>query len=335
MIVLIGLLLTGLRGQATRERRILPLRIYDAKQGGILLGIDWIANRQAARLLSASRPLRYSGLQEVARMATQHTGLLQGLHLEVDGAVARLTLARPEKRNALTLDMLHGLRQALSGLPDAARVVLLRAEGPAFSAGHDLEEMIGRPARFYDELFEVCTVTMETIHRIPQPVIAQVQGPATAAGCQLVASCDLAIASDKAWFATPGVRIGLFCTTPMVPLLRAIGRKRALEMLLTGEPITAQKAADWGLVNRVVPSGELDAAAKHLADEILRWSAETISIGKHAFYAQADLSERAAYGVARPVMADNATTADAQEGMSAFLAKRPPHWTGIHRSLEP
>jgi len=250
------------------------------------------------------------------------------VRLDIDGEVATITLANPRRRNALSLATLESLHRAFTTLPDGTRIVVLAAEGPVFSAGHDLGEMIDRPPAFYDELFGTCTETMEVIHRIPQPVIARVHGPATAAGCQLVASCDLAVASDEAWFATPGVRIGLFCTTPMVPIVRSVGRKHAMEMLLTGEPVDAQTALAWGLVNRVVPADELDGAVTDLVEKILRWSPETIAIGKRAFYAQVDLPEPAAYEVAQPIMAANAATADAQEGMGAFLEKRPPQWKG-------
>jgi enoyl-CoA hydratase/carnithine racemase len=204
----------------------------------------------------------------------------------------------------------------------------LEAAGPAFSAGHDLSEMIGRDVPFFQRLFDVCTELMETIHRLPQPVIAKVQGMATAAGCQLVAACDLAIAADSARFATPGVKIGLFCSTPMVPLSRAIGRKRALEMLLTGRPIDAATALDWGLVNRVVPAEELEDEVAIIVDDIARSSPLTVGIGKEAFYAQIELDEHRAYDLTKAVMAMNARADDAQEGMSAFLEKRPPAWRG-------
>jgi enoyl-CoA hydratase/carnithine racemase len=178
-----------------------------------------------------------------------------------EGPAARVTLNRPEKRNALSHALMSELLAALRDASADAdvRAIVIEGVGPAFSAGHDLAEMVGRDLPFYRELFDLCTELMETIHRLPQPVIAKVQGIATAAGCQLVASCDLAVAAADARFATPGVRIGLFCSTPMVPLSRAIGRKRALEMLLTGEPIDAATALAWGLVNRVVPAAELEA----------------------------------------------------------------------------
>jgi enoyl-CoA hydratase/carnithine racemase len=252
----------------------------------------------------------------------------QHLLVRRDGPAARITLNRPEKRNALSLELMRELIGALAeaSADPGARAIVVAGAGPAFSAGHDLSEMVGRDAGFYDELFEVCAELMETVHRVPQPVIARVHGVATAAGCQLVAACDLAVAAEEARFATPGVKIGLFCSTPMVPISRAIGRKRALELLFTGEPIDARTAADWGLVNRVVPAERLDEAVAELVAAIARYSPLTIGIGKEAFYAQVDRDEHGAYEHTKAVMAANAQTADAQEGMGAFLAKRPPAW---------
>jgi enoyl-CoA hydratase/carnithine racemase len=254
----------------------------------------------------------------------------QNLELRDAGSAAHIVLNRPEKRNALSLDMMEDLIAALEtiGKRSDVRAIVLAGAGPAFSAGHDLSEMVGREAQFYDRLFEVCTVMMETIHAVPQPVIAKVQGMATAAGCQLVASCDLVVASEEARFATPGVKIGLFCSTPMVPVARAVGRKRALELLLTGEPIDARTAAEWGLVNRVVASEELDSAVEAFVAAIVRSSPLTVRVGKRAFYAQVDLSEHEAYEHTKGVMAQNALAGDAQEGMCSFLEKRPPAWTG-------
>ena len=243
-----------------------------------------------------------------------------------DGDVTELTLNRPDQRNALSLSMMHDLTEAVRAAKGA--VVVIAGAGPAFSAGHDLKEMVGRDAAFYDELFTACTVLMEALHDLPQPVIARVHGVATAAGCQLVAACDLAVAEEGARFATPGVKIGLFCSTPMVPLSRAVGRKRALQLLLTGEFIDAATAADWGLVNLVVPAGDLDATVAGLARQIASASAATVGIGKAAFYDQIDLPEREAYELTRQVMAANAAIPDAQEGICAFLEKRPPTWTG-------
>lgn len=242
------------------------------------------------------------------------------------GPVTTITLDRPDRRNALSLEFMNELIAALQGLGSGTEVVILAANGPAFSAGHDLSEIVGGEPGFFTDLFDTCTVLMETIHRIPQPVIARVHGVATAAGCQLVASCDLAIAAESATFATPGVKIGLFCSTPMVPISRAIGRKRAMQMLLTGEPIDAQTAVDWGLVNAAVPPDELDRHIDDLVGKILRFSPTVIGLGKETFYSQIDLEEHAAYDVAKTVMADNAALPDAQEGMSAFLEKRAPEW---------
>jgi enoyl-CoA hydratase/carnithine racemase len=263
-------------------------------------------------------------------MAIANTGTELANLLVERGPTARITLNRPEKRNALSLELMEDLIQALQSVAadPEVRTIVVDGAGPAFSAGHDLSEMVGRDLAFYQRLFDVCTVLMETIHRVPQPVIAKVHGVATAAGCQLVAACDLAVAADDARFATPGVKIGLFCSTPMVPLSRAIGRKRALEMLLTGELIDAQKALDWGLVNLVVPEDALEDAVAELAEKIARFSPLTVAIGKEAFHAQIELDEHRAYDLTKSVMAMNALAADAQEGMCAFLEKRPPTWKG-------
>ena len=251
-----------------------------------------------------------------------------GVRLDVDDRLVTITLARPERRNALSLEMLRTVVKAFEAVPAEAGVVVLAAEGPAFSAGHDMAEMIDRPDDYYAELFATCTSMMEGIHALAQPVIARVQGVATAAGCQLVASCDLAVASTDAWFATPGVSIGLFCSTPLVPVSRAVGHKRAMQMLLTGDPVSAEMAVEWGLINQAVPPDRLDEAVKDLADKILRFPAQTIATGKNAYYAQANLPEGAAYEITEPIMASNAARDDAQEGMSAFLEKRAPSWTG-------
>ena len=262
-------------------------------------------------------------------MATTVTSF-EHLLVDAEPPAARITLNRPEKRNALSLDLMEELIEALGLLGGSAgvRVIVIEGAGPAFSAGHDLSEMVGQELGFYQRLFDICTVMMETIHRVPQPVIAKVHGVATAAGCQLVAACDLAVASEDARFATPGVRIGLFCSTPMVPVSRAVGRKRALEMLLTGDPIDARTAADWGLVNRVVAPEALDEAVSELVAAIVRSSPLTVGIGKEAFYAQVDLDEHQAYEHTKTVMSMNSLADDAQEGMCAFLEKRPPTWKG-------
>jgi enoyl-CoA hydratase/carnithine racemase len=247
-----------------------------------------------------------------------------------EAPLARITLNRPEKRNALSLALMQELIGSLEalGADRDIRAVVIEGAGTAFSAGHDLAELIGRDLGFYQRIFDVCTVLMETIHRVPQPVIAKVDGVATAAGCQLVAACDLVIASEGSRFATPGVKIGLFCSTPMVPLSRAIGRKRALEMLLTGEFVDAATARDWGLVNRVVPAEELEDAVLALVDRITQSSPLTVAIGKEAFHAQIELDEHRAYDLTKSAMVTNALAGDAQEGMCAFLEKRPPTWTG-------
>lgn len=252
------------------------------------------------------------------------------LIVSADGPVARIKLNRPERRNALSLELMQELIAALheaSGRA-ATRAIVIEGAGPAFSAGHDLSEMIDRDETFYGELFGVCTMLMETIHELPQPVIAKVHGIATAAGCQLVAACDLAVAAEGTRFATPGVKIGLFCSTPMVPVSRAVGRKRAMQLLLTGEPIDASTALGWGLVNRVVPADQLEPAVLELVEAIARSSSYTVATGKHAFYAQVDRPEHDAYEHCQVVMAENACADDAQEGMSAFLEKRQPSWQG-------
>ena len=253
-------------------------------------------------------------------------------HLTVvlHGSAAIVTLDRPAQRNALSLALMREVIECLSELERdrEARSIILAASGPAFCAGHDLREMNGLGEKANREIFGACTEMMTKIQSVPQPVIAEVQGMATAAGCQLVATCDLAIASQSATFATPGVRIGLFCSTPMVAVSRVLGRKRALEMLLTGDAIDANTAADWGLVNRVVPEGELRAATLALAERIGQASSFTLKTGKQAFYRQADLPQAEAYAYTQQVMTENALAADAREGICAFLEKRPPRWQG-------
>lgn len=249
--------------------------------------------------------------------------------LVAEGAVARITLNRPKRRNALSLALMEELDEALREVSARAgvRVIVIEGAGAAFSAGHDLSEMIGRDQAFLQELFAVCTLMMQTIHQLPHPVIAKVHGVATAAGCQLVASCDLAVASSEARFATPGVNIGLFCSTPMVALSRAVGRKPAMEMLLTGELIDAGRAREIGLVNRVVGPEALDAEVAALAIQIAAKSRLTVGIGKEAFYRQAEMSLEDAYAYAAEVMTRNMMARDAGEGIDAFLEKRAPCWT--------
>jgi enoyl-CoA hydratase/carnithine racemase len=237
----------------------------------------------------------------------------------VDG-VAVLTLNHPERRNALSREMLSQLEAALE------RVVILRANGPVFSAGHDLREVSGGDRAAHVELFALCTRVMEKLRHLPQPVIAEVHALATAAGCQLAASCDLVVASEEARFATPGVKIGLFCTTPGVALSRAVPAKKAMEMLLTGEAISAREAEAAGLVNRVVPASALHDETMALAKKIMAASAEVLAMGKRAFYQQQPLDRASAYALAEGAMVDNAALDDAREGMAAFLEKRAPRW---------
>jgi enoyl-CoA hydratase/carnithine racemase len=252
----------------------------------------------------------------------------RNLIIEGEAGLVTITMNRPEKRNALSTAMMSEMIAALReiGPQKSARAVIVA--GPAFSAGHDLEELKGRDLAFYRHEFELCAELMQTVQAIPQPVIARVHAIATAAGCQLAATCDLVLAGESARFATPGVRIGLFCSTPMVALARAIGRKRAMEMLLSGDPIDARTAAEWGLVNRVVPDADLVKETRKLAMRIVEASPLTIAIGKQAFYAQIDLDQARAYDYTKEVMSLNAMAGDAQEGMCAFLQKRQPNWTG-------
>jgi enoyl-CoA hydratase/carnithine racemase len=254
----------------------------------------------------------------------------RNLLLTTDGTSARIVLNRPEKRNALSLGLMEELIAALrhASADPATRAIVIEGAGPAFSAGHDLSEMVGADDVFLRALFDACTVLMETVHELPQPVIAKVHGIATAAGCQLVAACDLAIAADGTRFATPGVKIGLFCSTPMVPVSRAVGRKRAMQMLLTGDPIDSATALDWGLINEVAAPEDLESSVNRLVAAIARSSSYTVATGKLAFYDQVDRAESDAYAHCKVVMAENALAHDAQEGMSAFLQKREPVWRG-------
>ena len=254
----------------------------------------------------------------------------ENLRLEREGSTAVVTLNRPQRRNALSLDLMVELIGCLEeiGRDREARAVILAAAGRVFCSGHDLGEMTGRDINEYRRIFDVCTELMTKIQSIPQPVIAEVQGIATAAGCQLVATCDLAVAAEEAAFATPGVKIGLFCTTPMVALTRAVGRKRALEMLLTGEMVDARRAAEWGLVNRVVAAAELAAETRRMASKVAEASSLVVALGKQAYYTQIDLDQPKAYAYAKEVMSMNALAADAQEGIGAFLGKRAACWSG-------
>jgi enoyl-CoA hydratase/carnithine racemase len=258
------------------------------------------------------------------------------LRRETEGAVAVLTLSRPASRNSLSEALLTELIDALTSLgrDTSIRAVIIAAEGPSFCSGHDLRELIERRADpdggrgFFTMLWDLCSTMMMSVVRLPQPVIACVQGAASAAGCQLVASCDLAVAAADATFATPGVNIGLFCSSPMVALSRNVARKNALEMLLTGETVSAADALRIGLVNRVAPPGEERTDAMRLAHRIASKSAAAIRTGKQAFYAQLEMGVADAYDYATRVMVENMLDADAKEGIGAFLAKRPPQWGG-------
>ena len=253
---------------------------------------------------------------------------------ETLGSIAVLTLNRPAARNSLSEAMIAGLHAALAEIADDAtvRALVIAARGPAFCAGHDLKELTARRSdadggrAYFAGIMSACSAMMQAIVNLPKPVIASVQGVATAAGCQIVASCDLAIASDAASFATPGVDIGLFCSTPMVALSRNVPRKQAMEMLLTGEPVTAVRAREIGLVNKVVPPGAERDAAIALAETVALKSAHTVKLGKAAFYRQADMGLADAYRYAAEVMTENMMTHDAEEGICAFIEKRAPTW---------
>ncbi|MCK1628387.1 enoyl-CoA hydratase [Bradyrhizobium sp. 160] len=253
---------------------------------------------------------------------------------EIVGSIAILTLNRPEARNSLSEAMIGHLHASVNAIAEDKRIrgAVIAANAPAFCAGHDLKELSGRRAdpdrgrAYFAQIMTACSAMMQAIVRLPKPVVAAVQGVATAAGCQLVASCDLAIASDAASFATPGVDIGLFCSTPMVALSRNVPRKQAMEMLLTGEPISATRAREIGLINRVVPAGTERDAAIALANQVALKSAYTVKLGKEAFYRQAEMSLADAYRYAAEVMTENMMARDAEEGIGAFIEKRTPTW---------
>ena len=251
-------------------------------------------------------------------------------HLDIDssGRITTITLNRQEKRNALSLDVMRELTDAFRAVGSGeAEGVIVAANGPVFSAGHNFGDLAGATMEEARHLFEVCIEMMDAIQAMPQPVVAKVHALATAAGCQLVASCDLAVAADTASFAIPGGKGGYFCHTPLVAVARNIGRKRALEMAMTGDPIDAATAAAWGLINRAVPADELDAATLDLVTRASRGSLLSKAMGKQGFYGQIDLPQQAAYEFARELMSNAAMTADAQEGFAAFLGKRAPTFT--------
>ncbi len=268
---------------------------------------------------------------QAARAAKPPSPIL--LH-EMQGSIAVLTLNRPAARNSLSEGLIAELHATLNAISDdpSVRAVVIAAHGSTFSAGHDLKELTARRAdadggrAYFAKIMNACSAMMQAIVRLPKPVVAAVQGVATAAGCQLVASCDLAVASEAATFATPGVDIGLFCSTPMVALSRNIPRKQAMEMLLTGEPVSATTARDIGLVNRVVAAGSERDAAIALAQKVALKSAYTVKLGKAAFYRQAEMSLADAYRYAAEVMAENMMARDAEEGIGAFIEKREPKW---------
>jgi enoyl-CoA hydratase/carnithine racemase len=253
------------------------------------------------------------------------------------GGILVLTLARPDRRNSLSEAMLGALQQAIddAAKDDEVRVVVIAAKGSVFSAGHDLKEFTahrGDPdggRAYHGKIMRLCATVMRSIVRCPKPVIAAVQGTATAAGCQLVATCDLAVAAEEAMFSTPGVNIGLFCSTPMVALSRNVSRKRAMEMLLLGEMLTARAAAEYGLVNQVVPADKLMEEALGLAGKIAAKPAATVAIGKEAFYRQIEMTLEQAYDYAAGVMVENMMHAESEEGIGAFLEKRPPDWDKV------
>jgi enoyl-CoA hydratase/carnithine racemase len=272
---------------------------------------------------------------QTARAATPQTPIL--LRERVGnplGSIAVLTLNRPASRNSLSEGLIGELHAALDDIRDdnGVRAVVIAANGSAFSAGHDMKELTARRAdadrgrAYFAEIMNACSAMMKAVVNLPKPVVAAVQGIATAAGCQLVASCDLAVASEAAAFATPGVDIGLFCSTPMVALSRNVPRKQAMEMLLTGEPVSAQRALAIGLVNRVVAAGTERDAAIALAQQVALKSAYTVKLGKAAFYRQAEMSLADAYRYAAEVMTENMMARDAEEGIGAFIEKREPKW---------
>ncbi len=278
-----------------------------------------VASMRDQRVDSSTRQLTQ---RETCEMTYEH------LLIDRNGDITTITLNRPEKRNALALDVMIELTGALRevGSSDALGVILA-ANGPVFSAGHNFGDMAGADVDAARHLFAVCTEMMDTVQSLPQPVVARVHALATAAGCQLVATCDLAVAAESAAFAIPGGKGGLFCHTPLVAVARNIGRKRALEMALTGDPIDAATAVDWGLINRVVPDAELDAAVADLVGRATRGSALSKALGKRSFYAQVGLDQGDAYALAIEEMASAAMLDDAQEGFTAFLEKRHPHFT--------
>jgi enoyl-CoA hydratase/carnithine racemase len=292
--------------------------------------LPWRGTESTGNLLNWKR--KDSGLNARSAMTIPaHEAVLLRENL---GGIAVLTLTRPAARNSLSVEMLEATIEALAAIADdtAIRAVVIAANGPAFCAGHDLKELTARRAdadggrAFFTAVWSLCSTMMQAVIRLPQPAIACVQGAASAAGCQLVATCDLAVASTAATFTTPGVNIGLFCSSPMVALSRNVARKHAMEMLLTGDAIAADEALRIGLVNRLAPPGEERSEAIRLARHIASKSAAAIRIGKAAFYAQLEMGLAAAHDYASRVMVENMLDPDAEEGIGAFIAKRKPNW---------
>ncbi|MBV7338289.1 enoyl-CoA hydratase [Chloroflexi bacterium TSY] len=303
---------------------------------GATLDIETTANGQEEQSLEPSRKVAVNPTGQSSQNASsqnfseQHVDEPVVLRIDQDG-VTTLTLNRPQQFNALSEAVLAALQRGLDDIAadGSIRVVVLAAKGKAFCAGHDLKEMRSNPAKeYYDQLFDQCSRMMMSINRLPQPVIAKVQGLATAAGCQLVAACDLAVAVDTAQFATSGIRYGLFCSTPAVPVSRNLSRKRAMELLLTGDFIDAQTAVEQGLINRAVPAADLDEAVQKLIDAIVAKSSVAVAMGKEMFYRQLEMGMEDAYAYASEVMACNMMAEDAAEGFDAFIEKRQPVWKG-------
>jgi len=257
---------------------------------------------------------------------------MKSILFEKKGHVGIITLNCPEDHNALSLELMDEMQKQLDLIAKDrdTRVIVIRGNDPAFCTGHNINELVGEEydIKHFRNVFSVCSNLMQTLQKTPQPVIAQVHGAALAAGCQLVAACDLAIADTKTKFSTPGVKIGLFCSTPMVPLSRVIGRRRALDMLLTGRFVSAQEAEKFGLINKIAEPENLSKETENWAEEIAKFSLFTLELGKKAFYHQTDLDEGSAYDYAKEAIANNCLSEDAQEGMKAFLEKRKPEWKG-------
>lgn len=263
-------------------------------------------------------------------MRTYGDFVMNHLLFEKKDSIGWLTLNRPEKHNALSLDLINEIKTQLNLISEKEdiKVIIIKGNGDSFCAGHEINELIGKKydINHFQKIFSKCTEMMQTLHQIPQPVIASVHGVATAAGCQLVAACDLAVAEKNAKFATPGVKIGLFCSTPMVPLVRLIGRRRALDMLLTGRYISASEAKEFGLVNKVVSKKELHNESEKLAKTIAQYSRLILEFGKNVFYKQIDLDEKSAYDYAKKAISRNCLFEDAQDGMKAVMGRRKPKW---------